>query len=48
MGTETERRDTRMAMAYQLISVLEQKEDKTYTLDELKEILNALVNSQDK
>lgn len=48
MGTENDRRDTRMAMAYQLLTILKQKKERTYTLDELEEIIAALVNSQDK
>ncbi len=48
MGSEAERRDTRMAMAYQLLQVLKQKDEHTYTLEELEEIIAALVNSQDK
>ena len=48
MGSEAERRDTRMAMAYQLLTILKQKDGHTYTLEELEEILNALVTSQDK
>lgn len=48
MGSEAERRDTRMAMAYQLIAILKQKEEHVYTLEELEEILHALVTSQDK
>ena len=48
MGSEAGRRDTRMAMAYQLLTILKQKDDHTYTLEELEEILDALVTSQDK
>ena len=43
MSTESDRRDTRKALAYDLIHMLEQTPDKMWSLQELKQIISALV-----
>ena len=43
MGTEAERQDTRKAMAYDLVGILEAKpEQTTYTVEEIKKIIPAV------
>lgn len=40
MGTEAGRQDTRKAMAYDIIQILEEKPEKqNYTTEEIKEII---------
>ena len=40
MGTEAERQDTRKAMGYDLISIIDEKPEKeTYTAEEVKKMI---------
>ena len=41
MSTEAERLDTRKAMAYDLIQILKESPEKSYTLEELEAIISA-------
>ena len=44
MMTETNRKDIQKAMAYDLLHIL--KQDKTYTLDELKRLLDSYIDEE--
>ena len=48
MGTEAERQDTRKAMAFDLIAILEEQPDKQYTIDELKKLIKLYVTTADQ
>lgn len=49
MGTEAERQDTRKAMAYDLIQILEEKPEKeNYTAEEVKKIIRIYLNTADQ
>lgn len=49
MGTEAERQDTRKAMAYDLLEILDEKpEQTTYTADEIKKIIRVYVKTADQ
>lgn len=43
MPTENERKDVQKAMAYDLIRIFEQDPDKTYTLEDLKKLIDAYI-----
>ena len=43
MPTENERKDVQKAMAYDLIRIFEQNPEKSYTADELKELIDAYI-----
>ena len=43
MPTENERKDVQKAMAYDLLRILEQNPDKTYTPKELKDLIDAYI-----
>ena len=43
MPTENERKDVQKAMAYDLIRIFEKNPDKTYTMKELKELIDAYI-----
>ena len=44
MSNENERKDVQKAMAYDLIRVFEQKPDKTYSVKELKDLIDAYIS----
>ena len=44
MPTENERKDVQKAMAYDLIRIFEADPDKTYTVKELKEMIDAYIS----
>lgn len=45
MGTEAERQDTRKAMAYDLLTALDENTEKqTYTTDEVKKLIRMFVD----
>lgn len=49
MGTEAERQDTRKAMAYDLIQILEAKPEKeSYTIEEMKKIIHVYLAATDQ
>jgi hypothetical protein len=49
MGTEAERQDTRKAMAYDLIQILEEKPEKeSYTVEEMKKIIRIYLATADQ
>lgn len=49
MGTEAERQDTRKAMAYDLIRILEEKPEKeSYTPEEIKKIIHLYLSAADQ
>lgn len=49
MGTEAERQDTRKAMAYDLIQILEAKPEKeSYTTEEMKKIIHVYLTTTDQ
>lgn len=49
MGTEAERQDTRKAMAYDIIQILEAKPEKeSYTTEELKKIIHVYLTTSDQ
>lgn len=49
MGTEVERQDTRKAMAYDLIQILEEKPEKqSYTTEEIKKIIRIYLTTVDQ
>ena len=49
MGTEAERQDTRKAMAYDLIQILEEKPEKqSYTTEEIKKIIRIYLTTADQ
>ncbi len=43
MPTENERKDVQKAMAYDLIRIFEREPDKTYTIAELKDLIDAYI-----
>ena len=49
MGTEAERQDTRKAMAYDLIQILEEKPEKeSYTVEKMKKIIRIYLATADQ
>lgn len=42
MPTESERKDTRKAMAFELICILDKTPERTYTTEEVKQLIIAL------
>ena len=49
MGTEAERQDTRKAMAFDLINIIDEKpEQETYTAEEIKKLIRVYVNTADQ
>ena len=49
MGTETERQDTRKAMAFDLIRIMEEKpEQETYTVEEMKKLIYVYLSTADQ
>lgn len=44
MPTENERKDVQKAMAYDLLQIFEANPEKTYTVDELKALINAYIS----
>lgn len=49
MGTEVERQDTRKAMAYDIIRILEKKPEKeNYTTEEIKKIIHVYLATADQ
>lgn len=44
MSNENERKDVQKAMAYDLIRLFEQKPDKTYSVKELKDLIDAYIS----
>lgn len=49
MESEAERQDTRKAMAYDLIRILEEKPEKeSYTTDEMKKIIHVYLTTADQ
>ena len=49
MGTEAERQDTRKAMAYDLVGILEAKPEQTsYTVEEIKKIIRTYITTADQ
>ena len=47
MPAENERRDVQKAMAYDLLRIFEQDPDKTYTAQDLKELIDAYIRGMD-
>ncbi len=43
MPTENERKDIQKAMAYDLLRILKQDLDKTYTVEELEKLIDAYI-----
>ena len=43
MPTENERKDVQKAMAYDLLRILKQDLDKTYTVEELEKLIDAYI-----
>lgn len=49
MGTEAERQDTRKAMAYDLVGILEAKPEQTsYTVEEIKKMLRTYITTAEQ
>ena len=49
MGAETERQDTRKAMAFDLFDILDEKSEKTtYTAEEIKKIIRIYIKTTDQ
>lgn len=49
VGTEAERQDTRKAMAYDIIRILEEKPEKqNYTTEEIKKIFHVYLTTADQ
>ena len=49
MGTEAGRQDTRKAMAYDIIRILEEKPEKqSYTTEEIKKIFHVYLTTADQ
>lgn len=44
MPTESDRRDVQKAMAYDLIRILESDNKETYSVEDLKKLLNAYIS----
>lgn len=44
MPTENERKDVQKAMAYDLLRILKQNPDKTYTAKELEDLIDAYIS----
>lgn len=42
MSTDSERKDTRKAMAFELICILDKTPERTYTTEEVKQLIIAL------
>lgn len=43
MPTEAERKDVQKAMAYDLLRILKQNPDKTYTVEEIEKLIDAYI-----
>lgn len=43
MPAENERKDVQKAMAYDLVRIFEKNPDKSYTMKELKELIDAYI-----
>ena len=43
MPTESERKDVQKAMAYDLLRILKQNPEKTYTMEELEKLIDAYI-----
>lgn len=49
MGTEAERQDTRKAMAYDLVGILEAKPEQTsYTVEEIKKMIRTYITTAEQ
>ena len=49
MGTESERQDTRKAMAYDLCNIIDEKPEQTsYTPEEVKKLIKVYVSTTDQ
>ena len=49
MGTEAERQDTRKAMAYDLINIIdEDSQQETYTKEEIKKLIKVYVATKEE
>lgn len=49
MGTDAERQDTRKAMAYDLLAILDEKpEQATYTVDEIKKLIRVYLKTAEQ
>lgn len=49
MGTETERQDTRKAMAYDLLNILDENpQQETYTAEEVKKLIKVYVATREE
>ena len=49
MGTDAERQDTRKAMAYDIISILDENPEKeTYTAEEIKKLIRVYVKTAEQ
>ena len=49
MGTDVERQDTRKAMAFDLISIIDEKPEKeSYSAEEVKKLIRVYVNTADQ
>lgn len=49
MGTETERQDTRKAMAYDIIQILKEKPEKqSYSVEEIEKIIHVYLTTADQ
>lgn len=44
MPAENERRDVQKAMAYDLLRILKENPDKTYTYEELEKLIDAYIS----
>lgn len=44
MPTENERKDVQKAMAYDLLKILKEHPDKTYTFEELERLIDAYIS----
>lgn len=49
MGTEAERQDTRKAMAYDLLNIIDENpQQETYTKEEIKKLIKAYVATKEE
>lgn len=49
MGTDAERQDTRKAMAFDLLAILDEKpEQVTYTVDEIKKLIRVYIKTAEQ
>ena len=48
MGTEAESQDTKKAMAYDLLQILKKEPEKTYTYNEISQIIEAYISGTQK